>query len=122
MGDSRGASDGVLAKKMHFPPTVGYYCLCNEVNVNVGISKRIVFGVVAALISAGVIAALVARYASQPWPAKPLETAFYVWQMQWNEGVREAVAHAAPSSAQFMVLLGEVNVAAATPTFAGCPG
>jgi hypothetical protein len=41
---------------------------------------------------------------------RPLAQAYYVWQMQWTDPVREAVATAASEADRLMVLVGEVNV------------
>ena len=49
---------------------------------------------------------------------RPMANAYYVWQMQWTDSVREAVAVAAPEADRLMVLLGEVNVAGDVLTFA----
>ncbi|MBI5094719.1 MAG: DUF3142 domain-containing protein [Candidatus Hydrogenedentes bacterium] len=56
-------------------------------------------------------------FPSRPWPPKPLDTAFYVWQNQWNDGVRSAVERAAKTTHHFMVSLGEVSVSANGFTF-----
>ncbi|MCL4693678.1 MAG: DUF3142 domain-containing protein [Candidatus Hydrogenedentes bacterium] len=40
---------------------------------------------------------------------RPLPHAYYVWQMQWTDSVRDAVARAAPEADRLMVLLGEVS-------------
>ncbi len=60
-------------------------------------------------------AAIVAVFwwrAPTPPPPRPVVSAYYVWQMQWNDDVREAVRAADPSASAFMALAGEVNVSA----------
>lgn len=48
---------------------------------------------------------------------RPMANAYYVWQMQWSDPVREAVANASPEADRLMVLLGEVNAAEGTLRF-----
>jgi len=58
-------------------------------------------------------AAGLAAFWVQKWlydEPRPLAQAYYVWQMQWTDPVREAVATAAPEADRLMVLVGEVNV------------
>lgn len=59
-----------------------------------------------ATVAALIVVGLNARLYDEP---RPMEHAYYVWQMQWTDSVREAVAHAAPEADRLMVLLGEVN-------------
>ena len=49
--------------------------------------------------------------ASQQAPARHIPSAYYVWQMQWNDDVHDAVKTADSSANAFMVLVGEVNTA-----------
>lgn len=53
--------------------------------------------------------AAIGLFAPPPAPPRPLSTAYYVWQMQWNDDVREAIRTADASANAFMVLVGEVN-------------
>lgn len=62
-----------------------------------------------ALPIAAVIVVILWLYAPAPTPPKPLVSAYYVWQMQWNDDVRAAVREADASANLFMVLVGEVN-------------
>jgi len=65
---------------------------------------------IAAIVAAGAAAAVLLvndRLYDSP---RLLANAYYVWQMQWTDSVRDAVANAAPEADRLMVLLGEVNV------------
>lgn len=55
------------------------------------------------------IATLICLRAPQQSPPRPVPSAYYVWQLQWNDGVREAVKTADSSANALMVLVGEVN-------------
>ena len=57
------------------------------------------------------ITALIWLRAPQPLPRLPIPSAYYVWQLQWNDGVRDAVKTADSSANAFMILVGEVNAA-----------
>ena len=63
----------------------------------------------ALLLFAAIVAVFWLR-APAPPPPRPVVSAYYVWQMQWNDDVREAVRVADPSANGFMALAGEVNV------------
>ena len=63
----------------------------------------------ALLLFAAIVAVFWLR-APAPPPPRPVVSAYYVWQMQWNDDVREAVRVADSSANAFMVLAGEVNV------------
>jgi hypothetical protein len=59
------------------------------------------------------VSGVIAAFLLQNWlydDPRPLAQAYYVWQMQWTDPVREAVATAAPEADRLMVLVGEVNV------------
>lgn len=62
----------------------------------------------------GVMVALIWLRAPQPTPPRPIPSAYYVWQLQWNDAVREAVKAADSSASAFMVLVGEVHAADGT--------
>jgi len=47
-------------------------------------------------------------------PARPVFHAYYVWQKQWNDGVRASLARADLHAASLMVLIGEVNATRGT--------
>ena len=57
------------------------------------------------------ISVLIYLRAPQPLPRLPIPSAYYVWQLQWNDGVRDAVKTADSSANAFMILVGEVNAA-----------
>ncbi len=63
----------------------------------------------AAGITALAVGLLILLFSPEPPPPHPLQTAFYVWQLQWNDSVREAVVRSAPKAQEFMVLIGEVG-------------
>lgn len=64
---------------------------------------------VATISLAAAIGAVLYVRAPASGPSRPIESAYYVWQMQWNDAVRDAVRVADSSATAFMVLIGEVN-------------
>lgn len=66
-------------------------------------------GILAGIIAASAVVVALWLHGRLYDEPRPLPHAYYVWQMQWTESVRDAVAQAAPEADRLMVLLGEVN-------------
>ncbi|MBX7257939.1 MAG: DUF3142 domain-containing protein [Candidatus Hydrogenedentes bacterium] len=67
--------------------------------------------------AAFIIGLTVVLFSPEAPPPRPLSTAFYVWQLAWNDSVKEAVDQATPFAHEFMVLIGEVSAKNQAPTY-----
>ncbi|MFA6242091.1 MAG: DUF3142 domain-containing protein [Candidatus Hydrogenedentales bacterium] len=65
---------------------------------------RMIIGAAAFIVGLAVL-----LFSPEAPPPRPLNTAFYVWQLSWNDSVKKAVEQASPSAHEFMVLIGEVG-------------
>ncbi|NUM55880.1 MAG: DUF3142 domain-containing protein [Candidatus Hydrogenedentes bacterium] len=72
--------------------------------------KDAIWFTIAVSLSAVILAGLWMN-APAPAPPRPVPSAYYVWQLQWNDDVRDAVRLADATANAFMVLIGEVNAA-----------
>lgn len=59
--------------------------------------------------AAFIVGLAVLLFSPEAPPPRPLNTAFYVWQLSWNEAVKKGVDQASPAAHEFMVLIGEVG-------------